>query len=476
MKYRLLLLSSLLLGAGAARAEPTPAPSLAEAQQSLVEAALASDYAWRQTAALADGIGQRLSGSPGAAAAVQYVAEELRRLGLEVRLEPVKVPHWRRGAEEAALVAWPQRPAGLEQRLALLTLGGSVATPTQGLVAPVVPVRDYAELERLGRAGIAGRIVLYTAAYDEALNQGGYAGNAYGGAVDYRVNGASRAAALGAVAALNRSAGWGDNRLPHTGSLKYAEGVARIPAAAVSSEDALLIERLAAQGEVRLRLKLLPQTLPDADSYNVVADLKGRERPEEVVVISGHLDSWDVGTGAQDDASGVAVAMQAAQLMKSLGLVPRRTLRVIAWMNEENGLAGAKAYAAAHAAELGQHLAAIEMDMGAGHPMGFRAQVPPQAMPMLAPLAKRLAGIGAGVVQHSLDGVGADIGPLSKAGVPGFAPLVDGRDYFRIHHTEADTLDKINPRHLAENAAVLSALAYTLAEGEALPRLPVVAP
>jgi len=471
----------LALMAGLATAHDDALPATAAkvpgtALETLRDSALASDYAWQQTAALADGIGPRLSGSPGAAAAVQYVAAELRRLGLEVRLEPVKVPHWVRGPEEGALIDWPGRPAGLEQKLALLTLGGSVATPPKGLVAPVIPVRDWAELERLGRDRIAGRIVLFTAAYDEAVNQAGHAGKAYSAAVDYRANGAAKAAALGAVAALNRSAGPGDNRLPHTGSLKYVEGVTKIPAAAVSAEDALLIERLTRRGEVRMRLKLLPQTLPDADSYNVVADLKGRELPEEIVLVSGHLDSWDVGTGAQDDATGVAVAMQVAQLFKASGLQPRRTLRVVAWMNEENGLAGAKAYAAAHAAELGRHVAAIEMDMGAGHALGFQAQVPAESVPAMEAIARTLAPIGAGLVQHSLKSLGADIDPLAKAGVPTFSPLLDGRDYFRIHHTEADTLDKVNPRHLAENAAVLSVLAYNLAEGEALPRLPVAAP
>lgn len=469
-RLALALLGLLSLSAVADAAAPTV--PLAAAQAQLREAALASDYAYVQTAALADGIGPRLSGSPGAAAAVQYVAAELRKLGLEVKLEPVKVPHWRRGAEEGALIDWPGRPPGLEQRLALLTLGGSVATPPKGLSSTVVPVRDYAELEQLGRAGIEGRIVLFTTAYDESVNQAGFAGKAYGAAVDYRTHGAARAAAFGAVAALNRSAGPGDNRLPHTGALKYVEGATKIPAAAVSAEDALLIERLARQGEVRLRLRLLPQTLPDADSYNVVADLPGRERPEQIVLVSGHLDSWDVGTGAQDDATGVAVAMQVAQLFQRTGLRPKRTLRVVAWMNEENGLAGAKAYAAAHAAELARHVAAIEMDMGAGHALGFQAQVPAEAMPTLEVIAKALVPMGAGLVQHSLKGVGADIDPLGKAGVPGFAPLVDGSDYFRIHHTEADTLDKVVPRHLAENAAVLSVLAYSLAEGEPLPRLP----
>lgn len=467
-------LTAFGIGVSTAQAAPAAAPSvppLAEALAQLREATLASDYAWRQTAALTDGIGPRLSGSAGAAAAVQQVAAELKKLGLEVRLEPVKVPHWVRGIETGELLDWPGRPEGLRQTIALTALGGSVATPDAGLTATVVPVRDYEELKRLGRAGVEGRIVLFTAAYDETMAAQGYGRQAYGRAVEYRGNGASKAAALGAVAALNRSAGGGAYRLPHTGALRYASSAPKIPAAAVSAEDAMLIERLSAQGEVKLHLRLTPQTLPDADSYNVVADLKGRELPQEVVIVSGHLDSWDLGTGAIDDATGVAAAMQVAESFQKTGLRPRRSLRVIAWMNEENGGAGAKAYLAAHKDELAKHIAAIEMDLGAGHPTGILAQLPAAALKRLDPIALALAPIGASIVEHSLKAVGSDIDPLAKAGIPGFAPQSDSRDYFRWHHTNADTLDKVNPRHLAENAAVLSLLAYALAEGEPLPRL-----
>jgi len=473
---RVLLAFSLLAGAAAAHDALPPAAShnaLAPTLSRIREAALASDYAYRATAALSDGIGPRLSGSAGAAAAVQQVAESLRALGLEVKLEPVKVPHWVRGQETATLTDWAGRVDGLSQKISITALGGSVATSKKGLTAQVLPVRDYAELAALGREQVAGRIVLFTAAFDEQMAAAGRAGDAYGAVAEYRVNGASKAAALGAVAALNRSAGPIGNQQPHTGSVRYAEGVPKIPAAAVTAEDALLIARLAAKGPVTLHLTLTPQTLPDADSFNVVADLKGREKPEEIVVVSGHLDSWDLGTGAQDDATGVAAAMQVAATLKALNLQPRRTIRVIAWMNEENGLMGGKTYAEAHAAELDHHVAAIEMDFGSGHPTGIAANVPPAGLPLLKPVGEALASQGAGIVEYRLNSVGADIGPLAKAGVPGLAPLTDGRDYFAIHHTAADTLDKVNPRYLAENAAVLSVLAYALAEGEWLPRLPV---
>lgn len=472
-----LLIVSLLL-ASAAFAHDEPAASvvnnaLAPTLERIRDAAIGSDYAYRQTAMLADEIGPRLSGSKGAAVAVERVAAELKALGLDVRLEPVKVPHWVRGTETASLTRWPNHVEGLNHQLAVTALGGSVATPKNGLTAEVLPVRDYAALEALGRSCVQGRIVLFTATFDEAMADAGRAGDAYSRAVDYRVNGAGKAAALGAVAALNRSAGRTGNHQPHTGSVRYADGVPKIPAGALAVEDAMLIERLAAKGPVTMQLTLTPRILPDADSFNVVADLKGREKPDEIVLVSGHLDSWDLGPSAQDDATGVAAAMQVAATLKALGLTPRRTIRIVAWMNEENGLAGGKTYAQTHAAEVAKHLAALEMDFGAGHPTGFAANVTAESLPLLKPASEALAAIGAGLLDFRLNSVGADIGPLAKLGVPSFAPLTDGRDYFTIHHTAADTLDKVNPRHLAENATVLSVLAFALAEMDTLPRLPV---
>jgi Zn-dependent M28 family amino/carboxypeptidase len=264
------------------------------------------------------------------------------------------------------------------------------------------------------------------------------------------------------VAALIRSVGGAEYRLPHTGQTRYAADAPKIPAAAVTAEDADLIAHLTREGAVRMRLTLTPQKLPDAPSYNVIADIKGSEHPEQIVIVSGHLDSWDLGTGAIDDAAGVAVAMQTAQLIKQLGLHPRRTIRVIAWMNEENGLVGGRAYAQDYAAQIINHFAAIESDLGAGHPLGINVSAKPEALPLLVPISTVLQSSGAGLV-HVVDETGSDISPLTDAGVPSFAPWQDSRTYFKYHHTAADTLDKVVPRELAENAAVVAVLAYALA-------------
>src|SRR6266566_3584496 len=320
-------------------------PQLTSEIKKVQQAALGSDYAYRQLAHLANNIGPRLSGSPQAQAAVEYVAAELRKLGLEVQLEKVMVPHWVRGEETAALTDYPSMAPNTTQKIVLTALGGGVATPAAGLTAEVVVVNNFDELQALGRERVAGKIVLFNAKFDQQLADNGFAGPAYGQAVIYRGIGATAAARLGAVAALNRSAGGADYRLPHTGALRYADDAPKIPAAAVASEDAELIAHLTSEGKVRMHLVLTPQTLPDAVSYNVIGDLKGSEHPEQIVIVSGHLDSWDLGRGAIDDGAGVVVAMQAAQLLRQLNLRPKRTLRVIAWMNEENGTRGAQAYA-----------------------------------------------------------------------------------------------------------------------------------
>jgi len=448
----------------------TYSPQLVAELKQLQQAALSSDYAYRQLEHLTDSIGPRLSGSPQAEAAVQYVAAELRRLGLDVTLEKVLVTHWERGAETAALVEYPGQAEGTTQKILLTALGGSVATPVEGLTAEVVVVNNFEELTALGREKVAGKIVLFNAHYDRQMAAQGFGGEAYGQAVAYRGGGPVAAARLGALASLNRSAGGAEFRLPHTGLTRYAKDVPKIPAASVTAEDGDLIARLAARGPVRLKLVLTPRQLPKAISYNVIADLKGSEHPEQVIIVSGHLDSWDLGTGAIDDGAGVVLAMQTAQLIKQLGLHPKRTIRVIAWMNEENGVAGGETYAKEHAGDVANHFAAIESDRGAGHPLGFEIKSKPETLTLLAPMSAVLQSSGAGLLKLAED-TETDISPLAEAGVPSFGLWQDTRTYFDYHHTAADTLDKVVPRELAENAAAMTVLAYTLANlPQSLPR------
>ncbi len=445
--------------------------ALIEDLERLQQAALASDYDYKQVGYLSNNIGPRLSGSPQAARAVEYVAAEMRKLGLDVQLEKMMVPHWVRGQETGALLEFPGQAPGTTQKIVLTALGGSVATPPEGLNADVVVVESFDQLAALGRERVAGKIVLFNVRFDQRMAEMGHAGPAYGQAVAYRGGGAIAAARLGASAALVRSVGGAEYRLPHTGSLAYADDVPKIPSAAVAAEDADLIAYLAPQGRVRMRLVLTPQTLPEVESYNVIADIKGTEHPEQIIIVSGHLDSWDLGTGALDDAVGVAEAMQVANLIKQLNLRPRRTIRVIAWMNEENGLRGGRTYAENHKDQIANHIAAIESDIGVGHALGFNAHVTPAALRMLQPLADVLRDQGAGIIRRVETAVGADISPLENQGVPGFAPLQDERTYFNYHHTAADTFDKVGKRELAENSAVLAVLAYAIASlPEPLPR------
>lgn len=451
-------------------ASPYSAQTLSELKQ-LQQAALTSDYAYRQVAHLSNNIGPRLTGSLQAQKAVEYVAAELKAIGLEVQLEKVTVNHWVRGEETAALVQYPGMAENTSQKIVLTALGGSVATPATGLTAEVIVVRNFDELQSLGSDKVKGKIVLFDYHFDKLMAGQGHGGEAYGQAVKYRADAPSAAGRLGAVAALVRSVGGAEYRLPHTGLTDYAKDAPKIPAAAVTAEDADLITALVPQGGVRMKLLLTPQQLPDAVSYNVIGDLKGSEHPEQVVIVSGHLDSWDLGTGAIDDGAGVAVSMEAANLMQKLHLRPKRTLRVIAWMNEENGTAGGKTYAADHAKEMANHFAVMETDGGAGHPLGINYGPKSEAKGLLEPVTKILQDSGAGILNFSERAGGADVEPMTKVGVPGFSPIQDNRSYFYYHHTAADTLDKIVPHELAENSAVVAVTAYALTNLERpLPR------
>jgi hypothetical protein len=477
MKTYFFLLSVFIITVSAIAQQPagSPTPVLysdktIQEMKKIQKAALASDYGLNQVKHLSNNIGPRLSGSAQAEQAVQYVAAEMRKLGLDVRLQKVMVPHWVRGEEKAELVEWPGMAPATTQKIVLAALGGSIATPADGLTADVVVVNSFEDLATLGRDKIQGKIILFNNKYDREMAASGFGGAAYGQAVAYRFGGAVAAARFGAVAALVRSAGASQNRLAHTGAMGYQDGVEKIPTAAVSFEDADTIADLVSQGPVRLHLLLTPQTLPDAPSYNVIADLKGSERPDEVVIVSGHLDSWDLGRGAIDDGAGVAVSMETPFILKQLGLQPKRTIRFIAWMNEENGGRGSAGYAEEQKNKMANHFGAIEADLGASHPVGFVFAGKQEAVPFFTPILNVLWSQGAGIAQVQAN-VGSDVGPMTQRGVPSFAPYFDQRTYFLYHHTAADTFDKIVPKELAENASVVAVLAYGLANLEQpLPR------
>jgi hypothetical protein len=375
-----------------------------------------------------------------------------------------------RGGETAEVVAWPGQTPGTTQKVVLTALGGSVATPPDGLTAEVVVVDDWKQLSALPPDAVKGKILLFNHEFDKELAAQGNGLEAYVGGVVYRGAGPIAAGGLGAAAVLVRSVGGADFRLPHTGMTAYSNGVPKIPAAAVAAEDADLLKDLAGQGPVKLHLTLTPQTLPDAESYNVIADWKGTEHPEQVVIVSGHLDSWDLGTGAIDDGAGVVVSMQVIHVLHDLGIHPRRTVRFIAWMSEEEGSEGAAQYMIDHKDDVANHIGAIESDLGCDHPSGIFYAGKPALEQWLRPLSQVLNAIGA-ETNVAAPETGEDIAALTEKGVPSFAPVQDSRYYFNYHHTAADTFDKVDPRHLNENAAVMTVLAYALADSaEPAPR------
>lgn len=453
--------------ASPARLENFPFELIAQLE-SIKAAALVDDYAYRRLAHLTDNIGPRPSGSAAAKAAVEYVAAQMRDLGLDVHLEKVQVPHWNRGLESAELVAGPDFTRDTRHAIALTALSGSTSTSERGITGEVLVVDTPNELAALGRAKIAGRIVLFNTKFDERKSAAGFGFAAYREIVGYRESGPTRASQLGASAALVRSIGNGNYRLPHAG---FSEP-AGIPAASVCAEDADLIARLTKRGPIRMHLVLTPQRLPDETSYNVIADLKGSEHPEQIVIVSGHLDSWDLGTGAVDDGAGVAVAMETVQLFQQLHLRPKRTVRVIAWMDEEIDGTGSQQYLKDHQSELANHVAAIESDAGTSHPLGFALNMKAAAAEALAPIRPALSRIGATVLEQTPRPPGTtDIAPMNEYGVPVIGFLEDMSAYYSYHHSAADTLDKVVPSELRENAAAMAMMAYALANMEnPLPR------
>lgn len=430
---------------------------------SIRAAAQHSDYFYEQVRFLCNAIGPRLSGSPQAAAAVEYVCQQMRDLGLEVRLEPFAVRHWVRGREEAHLVRYPGQAIHTEQRLVVTALGNSVPTPPEGLTAPVIVIETFEQLDRIMADQVEGKVVLFNQRFDEFAARAGRWERAYDSVVRYRIEGPSRAARKGAIAVLVRSTGATGSRLPHTGVTEYEEATRQIPGAAVTAEDADLIAGLATGGEVAVHLVLTPLDLPPVASHNVIADLKGSEFPEQVVIVSAHLDSWDLGTGALDDASGLGVAMDVLRIIREVTATPKRTIRFIAWMDEERGGVGGRAYAQDHRIDLPNHIAAIELDYGDGRPLGLNVCATDERFAPLSALLPAIAEPIGGVVRVN-DSPGVDLTAMSKAGVPAISPLQDARHYFEYHHTAADTFDKVRPEELRRNLELIAPLVYALAQ------------
>ena len=435
-----------------------PPPSFeryADVAKRIIDHARADRGAYAKLQFLTDRIGNRLSGSPALDKAIEWAAKTMKDEGFDSHTERVMVPHWVRGTEEASITQPIERP------LKLLGLGGSVATPKGGITAPVVVVHSFDDLEAKA-AQVKGNIVLFDVAMPPYSSE---KGSGYGEISRYRTRGPSRAAKLGAVASLVRSVTAHSLRTPHTGTLLYDEKQPKIPAAAITVEDSELITRLAAQGPVTVKLRLDEQLLPDVPSANVIGELAGKDKPDQVVVLGAHIDSWDVGQGAHDDGAGCAIMMHVLTTLKQLGLQPRRTIRVVLFTNEENGTRGSDAYAKDHAAD--KHVMALESDSGGFAPRGFSIEKKPEDPKVVArftEIAALLAPLGA--MRITVGYSGTDVEPLVDLGVTGLGLDVAGNTYFDTHHTEADTLDKVDPQALADDVAAVAVLAFVVADAD----------
>ncbi len=426
-----------------------------KAADRLIDAALADSFAYNRLALLTDQFGHRFSGSASLERAIDWILEEMRRDGLEnVHGQPVMVPRWVRGPASLELVAPRKRS------LPLLALGGSVGTPSGGIRAEVLVVESFEDLERRA-ADAEGKIVLFDVPF-----------TTYRETVRYRLDGAVAAARAGAVASLIRSVGSYSMQTPHTGSMRYDDDIRKIPHAAITSEDASMLHRMQERGErIEVEFALKAEKLADARSRNIIAELVGREFPEQVIVLGGHIDSWDVGQGAMDDGGGSVAAWEAVRLMKALGMRPRRTVRVVLWTNEENGLRGARAYRDSQLDNIEDHILAIESDGGVFRPLGFGfgTSGSDRAYQIVKEIGALLDRIGSGEVSRG--GGGADIGPLMALGVPGMGLQVENEHYFWYHHSDADTIDKLDPHEMALSVATMAVMAYVVADmPERLPR------
>lgn len=499
-RFALLVVSTALLSAipamaqmGAPGGQPAGMPAVpgplaakykADADK-ILKAAMVDNDGYNALTYLCDHIGKRITGSPQLNTAIEWGADLMKKAGLEnVTVQPVMVPHWVRGAESATMT-YDNATGPVTKTLHMLGLGNSVGTPKAGITAPVLFVTDFASFDAIPAEQVKGRIVVFNPGW-----------KGYGVNSGYRTGGASRAASKGAIAMLVRSATGLVTQIPHTGTLRYDAAQPKIPAAAISVEDALMIERLSKQGTVSVHLQMDAETLAPVQAGNVMGDIVGSEHPEQIVVLGGHIDSWDVGQGAQDDGSGIMATFEAVSLIHKLGLKPKRTIRIVFWVSEETDDAGGIAYRKMVGDKIGNYAAALEMDGGAEKPLGIgygsfggprRPPVPAagaaggtppaargamdmstlsadekQSYAYMQDIAALLAPIGADSVSGG--GGGSDISPLTADGVPALSPRTVGQHYFDWHHTEADTLDKVDPDDFKRNTAMISVVVYVLAD------------
>lgn len=453
---RIILLSFFILSSISIQAQPSFDEHIHQHARDIIGASMSSSEGWNRFNHLVDYYGPRLSGSEALENSIDWIVELMKEDGFDrVWTQPVTVPHWVRGKESATL------NVPIERNLPMLGLGGSIGTPDEGITAEVIVVQSFDELESRS-SEIEGKIILYNIEF-----------TTYGETVQYRIRGANEAAKHGAIASIIASVASYSVQTPHTGVMRYEEGTRKIPHAAITVEDALMIQRFADRGEtIEITLKMEAENLPDAISRNVITEIEGTEYPDEIIVLGGHIDSWDVGQGAMDDGGGCVAAWEALRLISKLGLKPKRTIRVVLWTNEENGLNGANEYkrwVEEDEKSLENHILGMESDAGVFDPIGFGFTGSDEAFSILQEIGKMLHPIDSGLVTRG--GGGADIGPLMRAGMPGMGLRVDGEKYFWFHHTDADTIDKLNEQDFNECVATMAVFAYAVAEmEERLPR------
>lgn len=451
------IITCLLLGAATSVYAQAP-DSVIEAAAAMRDRALEENRAYNTLTSLLTEVGPRFAGTPGDAAAVAWALRTLRDAGLQnVRAEPVEVPRWVRGEVEVEITG------PFPQPLVALALGGSVGTPDEGIEAPVLMVEDPDALRELSESEVAGKIVFFNRRMEREQD-----GTGYGRTVRNRGEGAAVAAQRGAVGVVIRSVGTSNARIAHTGSMRYQDAIAQIPAAAISNPDADTLQRQVESGrQVTVRMHLTSRMLGTARSANVVGEIPGRgPRAHEIVLLGAHLDSWDITPGAHDDGAGVAIVVEAARMIAAQRRnPPRRTVRVILFANEEFGLSGARAYEAAHADEVDRYVLGLGADSGSTGAWRFDSGVAEEALPAIEQMQQLLEPLNIAAGPNTTRGI-ADFIPLREHRVPMLDIRQDMRGYFDLHHTINDTLDKVDPAELSRNVAAYVALTYAAAYGD----------